>query len=131
MAALLPRSHNGSMSEHVQVTTSAASREEAERIATALVEERLAACVHVLGPVASVYRWKGRVERTEEWRCIAKTTRDRFGDVEALIRKVHSYELPEVIATPIVAGSAAYLAWLQEETSDAAESQFPPREEDN
>ena len=100
------------MSEHLQATTAAGSREEADRIATALVERRLAACVQIVGPVQSVYRWQGQVERSEEWLCQIKTTRQHYAAVEAAIRELHSYECPEIIATPIVAGSAAYLQWM-------------------
>jgi periplasmic divalent cation tolerance protein len=100
------------MSEIIQVTTAVGSREEAEQIATALVEQRLAGCVQIVGPVRSVYRWQGAVEQGDEWLCLAKTSRDAYAEVEAAIRELHSYECPEVIATPIVAGSEAYLDWL-------------------
>ena len=106
------------MADFLQVTTAAGSREEAERLAAALVERRLAGCVQIVGPVVSVYRWQGAVERAEEWLCHAKTTSERYAAVEATIRELHSYECPEVIATPIVAGSAAYLAWLSEQVAD-------------
>ncbi len=107
------------MPDFLQVSTAAGSREDAEQIAAALVERRLAGCVQVVGPVRSVYRWQGRVEQADEWLCLAKTTSDRFAAVEAAIRELHSYECPEIVATPIVAGSAAYLAWLAEQTADA------------
>jgi periplasmic divalent cation tolerance protein len=105
------------MDEFLQVTTAVSSREEAERIAAALVERRLAACVQIVGPVRSVYRWKGAVEQADEWLCIIKTVGPQYGDVEAAICELHSYECPEVIATPVAAGSAAYLEWLAAETS--------------
>lgn len=105
----------GRMSEHLQVMTAASSRAEADRIADALVEQRMAACVQIVGPVASTYRWQGRVERADEWLCIVKTMRDRFDDVSAAIRQLHSYECPEVTATPITAGSKTYLEWLATE----------------
>jgi periplasmic divalent cation tolerance protein len=100
------------MTECVQVLTTAPSEEEAERIATALVEARLAACVQVVGPVISHYRWQGALEREREWQCLAKTTLSRFAEVEEKIRELHSYEEPEIIATEIVAGSSGYLSWL-------------------
>jgi periplasmic divalent cation tolerance protein len=109
------------MSDFIQVTTAVGSREEAERIATALVERQLAACVQIVGPVQSVYRWQGRVERADEWLCLAKTVGGQFDAVEAAIRELHSYDCPEVIAMPIAAGSAAYLAWLAENSSGASE----------
>lgn len=102
------------MGEHLQVLTTTGSEAEAERIATALVERRLAACVQTVGPVLSRYRWQGEVEVAREWQCLAKTTAARFAAVEATIRELHSYEEPEIVATPIVAGSAGYLAWLEE-----------------
>jgi periplasmic divalent cation tolerance protein len=100
--------------EYLQVTTTAGSEEEAERIGAALVERRLAACVQVVGPIASRYRWRGEVERSTEWMCLAKTSAARYAELETAIREIHSYEQPEIIATPIVAGSAGYLEWIGE-----------------
>jgi periplasmic divalent cation tolerance protein len=102
------------MSDCVQVLTTAASEEEAGEIAELLVERRLAACVQVMGPITSRYRWQGKVEKEREWQCLAKTTRGAYERVEAAIRAIHSYDEPEIIATPIVAGSAGYLAWIEE-----------------
>ena len=102
------------MAEHLQVLTTTSSEEEAERIAAALVERRLAACVQTLGPIASTYRWKGAVEREREWICLAKTEASRYGELEAAIRELHSYEEPEIIGTTIVAGSRGYLDWVSE-----------------
>lgn len=100
------------MSDHLQVLTTAGSEEEAGRIAAALVDERLAACVQVLGPISSRYRWQGEIEQEQEWQCLAKTTAARYPALEAAIRRLHSYDEPEIIATSIVAGSAGYLAWI-------------------
>jgi periplasmic divalent cation tolerance protein len=100
------------MSEHLQVTTTIDSEAAAERIAAALVERGLAACVQVLGPIASTYRWQGEVERAREWICVAKTTTARYPEVEAAIRELHAYEEPEIVATAIVAGSSGYLDWI-------------------
>jgi periplasmic divalent cation tolerance protein len=99
---------------YLQVLTTAGSEEEAERISAGLVERRLAACVQVVGPIASRYRWRGAVEEAQEWLCLAKTAASRYPELEAAIRELHSYEEPEIVATPIVAGSAGYLAWLAE-----------------
>lgn len=104
------------MADYVQVLTAAGSEAEAERISSALVEGRLAACVQVVGPVASRYRWEGAVETAQEWQCLAKTTAALYPRVEAAIREAHSYDEPEIVATPIVAGSAGYLAWVAEAT---------------
>jgi periplasmic divalent cation tolerance protein len=100
------------MPDYIQVQTSAGSEQEAERISTALVERRLAACVQVSGPVSSRYRWQGKVEHEREWLCLAKTEAGRYDEIEAAIRELHSYEEPEIVATPIVAGSRGYLEWL-------------------
>ncbi|MFO7674751.1 MAG: divalent-cation tolerance protein CutA [bacterium] len=86
--------------------------EAAERLARRLVSSRLAACVQVLGPVSSNYRWKGRVERSREWLCLAKTSRLGYPALERAILQDHPYDTPEVVAVPIVAGSDAYLGWL-------------------
>lgn len=102
------------MSDLVQVLTTAGSEEEAGLIAELLVERRLAACVQVVGPITSRYRWQGAIEEEREWQCLAKTTRAAYEAVEAAIREVHSYDEPEIIATPIVVGSASYLDWIEE-----------------
>lgn len=104
------------MTEYLQVTTTAGSEEEAERIGAALVERRLAACVQVVGLIASHYRWQGAVERSSEWMCVAKTSAARYAELEAAIRELHSYEEPEILATQIVAGSPGYLEWINRNT---------------
>jgi periplasmic divalent cation tolerance protein len=106
------------MADCIQVLTTAGSEQEAERIGAALVERRLAACVQVLGPVSSCYRWQGQVETAREWMCVAKTEASRYPQVEAAIRELHSYEEPEIVATPIVAGSASYLDWISRSVGD-------------
>ncbi|MEM6799130.1 MAG: divalent-cation tolerance protein CutA [Planctomycetota bacterium] len=103
------------MSEVWQVTTTTGDRDLAERIATELVDRRLAACAQVSGPIESIYRWQGRIERGEEWLCVAKTTSSHFAAIEQLVGQLHPYDVPELIATPIVGASAAYLAWLRGE----------------
>jgi periplasmic divalent cation tolerance protein len=106
------------LAEHLQVQTTAGSEEEAERISAALVERRLAACVQVVGPIASRYRWRGEVETAREWLCLAKTETSRYPALEAAIRELHSYEEPEIVAVRIVAGSAAYLEWVSQSVGD-------------
>ena len=98
--------------DYLQIATTTESKDDAARIAAALVERRLAACVHVVGPIASTFGWEGRIDTAEEWQCVAKTRRDLYPMVEQAIRELHSYEVPEIIATPIVAGSRAYLDWI-------------------
>jgi periplasmic divalent cation tolerance protein len=105
------------VTECVQVTATAGSEEEAGRLAALLVERRLAACAQVVGPIMSRYRWQGEVEEAREWQLLVKTTRAAYGAVEAAICEAHPYDEPEIIATPIVAGSAGYLAWIEESVS--------------
>jgi periplasmic divalent cation tolerance protein len=100
--------------EYLQVMTTAGSNEEANRIGAALVERRLAACVQIVGPIASHYRWQGAVESATEWMCVMKTSTVRYAELEEAIRALHSYEEPEIVATPIVSGSPGYLAWIDE-----------------
>jgi len=106
------------MREFLQVTTTTAQEADARQIATVLVERRLAACVQILGPVHSVYRWQGNVEQAVEWLCKVKTERRLFTAVAETICELHTYECPEVVATPIVDGSAKYLAWLGEQLAE-------------
>ena len=94
------------------VLSTAGSEEEARRIAQALVERRLAACVNIVGPIQSVYRWKGAVESAPEHLLIIKTTAAAFPRVRDAIRELHSYELPECVMLSIEAGSEEYLKWI-------------------
>ena len=102
------------MDEYIEVVTTTEKREDAEKIARSLVEERLAACVQIVGPIMSVYRWQGKIETAEEWQCRAKSRRDLFERIEEEIKRLHPYQVPEIIALPIEAGSADYLAWLDD-----------------
>lgn len=104
--------------EPVQVTLTVPSRDAADRIARALVEERLAACVQVQGPIASTYRWEGAVEQAEEWYCHVKTTRARLDQVTARILELHSYVTPEIVAVPLIGGLPAYLQWIADSVGD-------------
>ncbi len=105
------------MSELVAVLMTAANAEEADTLARALVEEDLAACVNVVGGIRSVYRWQGEVCSDAEVLLIAKSTRAAFARLEARVRELHSYDVPEVIALPIEEGSSAYLDWLRQQVS--------------
>jgi periplasmic divalent cation tolerance protein len=105
------------MTSYIQVVTTTARREEAERIARELVERRLAACAQIAGPITSIYRWQGKVETDEEWQCWCKTREALFPQVEEAIRALHPYEVPEILAMPVAAGSQRYLAWLETETT--------------
>jgi len=107
------------MANYIEVVTTTERKEDAERIARALVEARLAACVQIRGPITSTYRWKGAIETAEEWQCVAKSRADLFAQIDEAIRGIHPYEVPEILALPITAGSTAYLKWLEAELKTA------------
>jgi periplasmic divalent cation tolerance protein len=100
------------MVTHKLLISTASSRAEAQTIAQALVDARLAACVNIVGPIESVYRWKGAVEQSQEFLMLIKTTGDRFNAVRDRLRELHSYEVPELIQVPIENGLPEYLTWL-------------------
>jgi periplasmic divalent cation tolerance protein len=107
------------MTEKIVILSTCGSETEAHRLARLLVDGRLAACVSVvgggvLGGVRSFYRWQGKVESSAEWLLLVKSSRDRFTEVRAAIEEAHSYEVPEIIALPIVEGAPAYLSWMDE-----------------
>jgi len=103
------------MTDKVVVLVTCRSAKEAERIARALVKSRLAACGNILrSPVRSIYRWKDKIESAREFLLLIKTSRRRFSKLQAAIKRLHSYEVPEIIALPIAAGSEGYLSWLAE-----------------
>ena len=102
-------------SNPIVVLMTAANREEAVRIAETLVDAKLAGCVQMLPEIQSVYRWKGEVAREREVLLFAKTTRERFDELDRAVREIHSYETPEIIALPVVAASEPYLNWLTSE----------------
>jgi len=99
------------------VLTTASSEEEAEKIAQHLVERRLAACVNLVPRIRSIYRWREKVESSQEWLLIIKTSADRYPEVRDAIRVLHSYQLPECIVLGIEDGSDAYLEWLGDSVS--------------
>jgi periplasmic divalent cation tolerance protein len=101
------------------VLTTVASREDAERIAHALVDARLAACVNIVPQIHSVYRWQGKVEASDELLLVVKTTADRFAVVKERILELHPYELPECIAIDVHDGSEPYLRWIGESTKES------------
>ena len=106
----------GAEVRYLQVQTTTDSRAEAMDLARAAVEARLAACAQVAGPVASTYWWDDGLERAEEWTLILKLPSDRYQELAEFLTQRHSYDEPEIIATAIVAGSPAYLGWIDEET---------------
>jgi len=107
------------MSDPIVVLMTAGSQEEAEQLAQALVRELLAACVNVVPGVRSVYRWEGEVQQDQEWLLIAKTHLEVLDNLVQRVQALHSYDVPEVIALPVVGGSEAYLRWLESEVHGA------------
>ena len=101
-------------SQYGIVLVTASSQAEAESIANVLVQERLAACVSLM-PIRSVYTWKGELHQDEEWQLVIKTHLAQFEALAAKVRSIHSYEVPEIIALPLVNGSQPYLAWISEQ----------------
>jgi periplasmic divalent cation tolerance protein len=106
------------MTDIIIIFVTAGSEEEAEKIAQTLVEERLAACVNILSPIRSIYRWEGKTQGDREWLLVIKTEQKYFADVEARVRSLHSYQVPEVIALPVVDGSERYLEWVKLATKE-------------
>jgi len=104
------------MSEFIVVLVTCGSEEEALKIAHSLVEERVAACVNLVSPVRSIYRWEGKIWDEKEWILIIKTQKERFEELEKRVKSLHSYSVPEIVGLPIVEGSASYLKWLEEMT---------------
>ena len=103
------------MTDKIVVLCTCPSAEEAEKIARLLVEQRLAACVNIVPGLRSIYRWKGQVEDAGEWLLLVKSRRSLFDQLRAAVERVHSYEVPEVIALHVVDGAPAYLEWLEHE----------------
>jgi periplasmic divalent cation tolerance protein len=100
------------MSEFLQITTTTDSKELAMQIAEKLVGKKIAACVQVSGPITSIYEWKGKIENAEEWYCVIKTRKNLYQKVEEAIKALHPYEVPEIIALPILEGNKDYLDWV-------------------
>ncbi|MEU1347707.1 divalent-cation tolerance protein CutA [Streptomyces sp. NPDC005775] len=99
------------------VLTTTDSEEKARRLARDAVESRLAACVQISAPVTSVYRWQNAIDSTEEWQLFFKTTAERYDELEAYLQEAHDYDTPEIIALPVIRGSARYLGWVSAETA--------------
>jgi periplasmic divalent cation tolerance protein len=112
-------------SEYLQVQTTTDSRAEAMELARAAVEARLAACGQVAGPVASTYWWNDEIERAEEWFVFLKLPADRYDELSEFLTQRHSYDEPEIVATPIVAGSPSFLGWIRDETRPKPPSDEP------
>lgn len=104
------------MSTFIIVLVTCGSEEEALKIARSLVEGRLAACVNLVSPVRSIYRWEGKICDEREWLLIIKTEQGRFEELEKEVKSLHSYSVPEIICLPIATGASSYLDWLEEMT---------------
>lgn len=104
------------MTDKIVLFTTVSSPEEADRLARTLVERRLAACVNILPQVRSVYRWQGKVEDSSEILLVIKSRRALFAALSEAVRALHSYEIPELIALPVVDGYPPYLDWIEQET---------------
>ncbi len=102
--------------DYLVVLVTASGEEEAARIGRELVGARLAACVNIVKGMRSIYRWQGKIEDEDEVLMIIKTRKELFGHLKEMVKKQHSYSVPEIIALPVVEGSEDYLAWLKEET---------------
>ncbi|HEX6445593.1 MAG TPA: divalent-cation tolerance protein CutA [Streptosporangiales bacterium] len=104
------------MSEHLRVETTVDSPDTATQLARRVVEARLVACAQVAGPIASTYRWEGAVTTDQEWLVVMKTAADRLDELVEQLRSAHPYDVPEIVATPVVGGNADYLHWITTET---------------
>ncbi len=107
---------------HLVVFVTTASKEEAMKIAEEVVEKKLGACVNIIHPVISVFTWKGKIEKAEEGLLIIKTTIERFSQLLEKIKQLHSYDVPEIIALPVLAGNSSYLNWIDEVCGKAGAS---------
>jgi len=105
------------MTDYIQIITTTETEQDAQAIATALVERGLAACVQIVGPIRSTYRWKEKIETAQEWQCVAKTRRELFERVEEALKSLHPYEVPEILAVSIVAASQSYGRWIDEQVT--------------
>lgn len=103
------------MAEYIQVVTTTEKKDDAQKVATFVIEKRLAGCVQIIGPITSTFWWKDNIEIAEEWICVIKSRLDLYPEIEKAIRQVHPYEVPEILGMPIISGSKDYLKWLSNE----------------
>ncbi|MDH5298926.1 MAG: divalent-cation tolerance protein CutA [Desulfobulbaceae bacterium] len=106
------------MTDCIQVMTTVEERQQGQSIADRLLAEKLAACVQVVGPITSYFLWQGKNEEAIEYLCLIKSRRHLYEEIERVIRAMHPYEVPEILAVPVVAGGGAYLAWLAGEVRE-------------
>jgi periplasmic divalent cation tolerance protein len=105
------------VTEYIQVLTTVDDEKKAGEIAKAILEKRVAACVQILGPISSSYWWKGKIEQAKEWICLAKARAEDYEQLQSVIKSVHPYEVPEILAIPVIFGNPPYLDWVREETN--------------
>jgi len=103
------------MTEYIQVLTTVGNKADAEKIAGSLVAEKLAACVQILGPLTSYFHWQGKLDTAGEYLCLIKSRNDLFTELETAIKDLHPYEIPEILAIPVVKGGKEYLDWMAAE----------------
>ena len=103
------------MTEYIQVLTTVEHKTDAENIAKILVEKRIAACVQIIGPITSYFQWQGKLDSAQEYLCLIKSRDDLFSELESEVKSIHPYEVPELLATPIIKGGKEYLNWLAAE----------------
>jgi periplasmic divalent cation tolerance protein len=108
------------MSDYIQVLITIDSEETARELGRLLVEQRAAACVQVWGPILSTYWWEGEIEDAQEWICLTKTEASQYDRLESLVKENHPYDVPEILAVPILAGNKEYLDWVKAETTHSA-----------
>jgi periplasmic divalent cation tolerance protein len=106
------------MTEYIQVITALETKEDARTVANEVVGKRLAACAQIIGPITSTYWWEGIVEESEEWLLVMKTQKGLYEELEKAIKNMHFYEVPEILAMPVVAGNPDYLSWLDKEVNE-------------
>ena len=105
------------MTDFIHVSTTTSTKASADKIAKTLVKQRLAGCVQILGPIQSSYWWNGKLQNAREWLCLIKAQSRDYRRIELAIKKEHPYEVPEVLALPILSGNNEYLRWIRRETS--------------
>jgi len=103
------------MNKYIQIFTTTSDKKEAQKIAQVLVKKRLAVCVQILGPIDSAYRWKGKIKTAKEYLCLIKSTEKKAKAIVKEIKTLHSYEIPEIIVTPIIGGNPDYFKWMEKE----------------
>ncbi len=103
------------MTDYIQIYTTVESKEDAEKISRGVVEKRLAACAQIMGPIESTYWWEGKIEVAKEWLCVMKSRNELYEELEKTVKEIHPYDVPEILAIPVIAGNPSYLEWLNGE----------------